>query len=303
VKARAELEVYRRFAGKLRDHPLRFWPITASNLRVMCKKKRALFIFYVPPTIGMIVGCFLVYVKFGGPQVLENSAGAEMGLPVQAISAQLDQMIQIRAQIFGIMAFQSFWSMLASIWFGSGLLCEDKRAGAHLLYFTRPITRLDYFLGKFLTFATLAGVGILVPGIVICLFAVFSSPEWSFLKQEWDLFFRVIAYTLVWVVGIGSVTLCASSIASRRVFALIGTTAFFLFSQGVAEVLRHVVDRRLGLLGLIDDITLVIGQSLFQQPVPDEFPSPAAAYAATAAFSALALFIVARRIRSWEVVG
>ena len=69
MKARAELEVYRRFAGRLRGHGPRFWPITASNVRVATKKKRALFIFYVPPAIGMIVGCFLVYVKFGGPQV------------------------------------------------------------------------------------------------------------------------------------------------------------------------------------------------------------------------------------------
>jgi ABC-type transport system involved in multi-copper enzyme maturation permease subunit len=303
VKARAELEVYRSFAGRLRDRRLRFWPITAANLRVMCKRKRALFVFYVPPAIGMIVGCFLVYVKFGGPQVLENSPGAEMGLPVAAISAQLDQMIQIRAQIFGIMNFQVFFSMLASIWFGSGLLCEDKRAGAHLLYFTRPITRLDYFLGKFLTFATLAGVGIFVPGIVICIFAAFSSPEWSFLEQEWDLFFRVTAYALLWVVAIGSVTLCISSLASRRVFALIGTTAFFLFSQGVAQVLGQVIDRRFHAIGVLDDFMFMIGPSLFEQPIMADFPSPGAAYVGIATISALALFIVARRIRSWEVVG
>ena len=302
MKARAELEIYRRFAGKLRSHPLRFWPITASNLRTMCKKKRALFIFYVPPTIGMIVGCFMVYVKFGGPDVLRNAVGPE-GIPVEVLSAQIDQLIQIRQRVFEIMQFQSFWSMLASIWFGSGLLCEDKRAGAHLLYFTRPITRLDYFLGKFLTFAVLAGIGILVPGIVICVFAAFSSPEWSFLKQEWDLFFRVTAYALVWVVGIGSITLCASSIASRRVFALIGTTAFLLFSQGVGTVLGHVVDRRLRLVGPLDTIWEVVGKSLFQQPISEDFPSVGAAYAATAGFSALALFVVSRRIRSWEVVG
>jgi hypothetical protein len=249
----------------------------------------------------MIVGCFLVYVKFGGSQVLRNAP--EMGLPAEMMAAQLDQMIQVRAQIFGIMAFQSFFSMLASIWFGSGLLCEDKRAGAHLLYFTRPLTRLDYFLGKFLAFAALAGVGVFVPGIVICLFAVFSSPEWSFLRHEWDLFLRVTAYALVWVVGIGSVTLCISSLASRRVFALIGTAAFFLFSQGVAEVLGELVDRRFRLLGLLDDITLVVGQSLFQQRIDEKLPSPGAAYAATAVFTALALLIVARRIRRWEVVG
>ena len=81
------------------------------------------------------------------------------------------------------------FALLATAWYGSGLFCEDRRAGAHQLYFARPITRLDYFLGKFLVAAFFGACAILVPALVICLVASFSSPEWSFLKEEGDLVF------------------------------------------------------------------------------------------------------------------
>ncbi len=302
MKARAELEIYRRFTGALRGHPLRFWPIVVANVRVACKKKRALFFFYVPPAIAMIVGCFLVYAKFAVEGAMEQGDfGA--GPPIQELLAmQATQLLEVRNQIYQILVVLIGFSLLASVWFGSGLLCEDRRAGAHLLYFTRPLTRLDYFAGKFLTAAFFSGAVVFVPGIVICVFATFTSPEWSFLKQEWDLFFRVTAYALVWVAGVGSITLCVSSLASRRVFALIGAFAFFMLSQGVAQVLGHLVDERFKLLSPLDNLE-VIARSLFKQFVGQDEPPLAAVWAALAATVALALLVVARRIRRWEVVG
>src|SRR6188508_2919932 len=92
------------------------------------------------------------------------------------------------------------FALLAVAWYGAGVLAEDRRLGAHLLYFARPLTRLDYFLGKFLTVAFFGALASLVPGLFICLVAAWSSPKWSFIREESDVLWQTCAYASIWIV-------------------------------------------------------------------------------------------------------
>ena len=139
----------------------------------------------------------------------------------------------------------SVFALFAVAWFGSGLLCEDRRVGAHQLYFSRPLTRIDYYLGKFLTVGFFGALAILVPGLVICFIASWSSPDWSFLKEEGDVVLRTIAYALVWIVVACSITLCSSSLFPRRSFALAGIVGFTMILEALSHILAEFVDQRL----------------------------------------------------------
>ncbi len=302
MKARAELEIYRRFAGKLRRRPLRFWPIVASNVRVSCKKKLPLLLLYVPPAIGTIVICFVVYAKFTLEGALEGE-GSEEGLPLAEMMAlQATKLFEVRNMIAQFMQGISGFALLAVAWYGSGLLCEDRRVGAHQLYFTRPLTRLDYFLGKFLTAATFAGLTVLVPGIVINIVAIVTSPDASFLKEQGDLLPRTILFASIWTVVVCSITLCASSLAPRRVFALVGIFAFFMLSEGIGQILGQVVAERYLALAPLEDLN-VVGKAILRHTGETAHIRPSLGWTALAATVALSLVCITRRIRRWEVVG
>jgi hypothetical protein len=84
--------------------------------------------------------------------------------------------------------------------------------------------------------------------------AAVSSPEWSFLKKEWDVILRAIAFSAVWTVVVSSLVLMASSLASRRSFALLGALGFVFLSTPVAAILGQFVDRSLYALALPADL-------------------------------------------------
>jgi ABC-2 type transport system permease protein len=247
--AQIHTEVYRPFQGELRAHPFRFWPLLTSGIRANVRKKLPLLVLYAPATIGTVIFSFIVYARFAAEaEMLSDSLGTGISLQKMLARRALEQavkLIEVRNQIIEFNQAMSMFALFAVAWFGSGLLCEDRRVGAHQLYFSRPLTRIDYYLGKFLTVGFFAALAILVPGLIICFIASWSSPEWSFLKEEGDVVLRTIAYALVWMVVTCSITLCSSSLFSRRSFALAGIVGFTMIFEALSHLLADFVDPRL----------------------------------------------------------
>ena len=235
--ARTNTELYRRFQGELRPRLFRFYPLLASGIRTALKKKIPMLILFVPPAIATVVFCFIVYGKYAVEEGAANTSGLR-GIAVGMASGAIH--IEVKQQIAEFINVMRAFFFLTVAWYGSGLLAEDRRLGAHLLYFARPITRLDYFLGKFLTAAFFGFLTLMLPGLLICFIAAWSSPEWSFLEEEGDLVWRTMAFSAIWIVFISSLVLAVSSLVPRKSFALIGVFGFSVMSFGMGGVLGHL---------------------------------------------------------------
>ena len=85
MKASTHTEIYRRFEGQLKPTPLRFLTITPSGIRLAFKRKLPALLLFLPTSIGAIVGCVLVYVKFSGLPGL----GGEQGETVAQMAGSL----------------------------------------------------------------------------------------------------------------------------------------------------------------------------------------------------------------------
>jgi ABC-type transport system involved in multi-copper enzyme maturation permease subunit len=304
--AETHLEVYRPFLGKLRDDPLRFWPLTTTGLRTALKQRKALFVLYLPALIVTVVLCFVVYIKFTAEGMLQGEDEKELGFEQQLVKgmvlAQAEQMLGVVNLILEFSKGMGGFALLAVAWFASGLFCEDKKAGAHQLYFARPITRFDYFLGKFLIAAFFAACAMLVPLLSVCIAAAICSPEWSFLKQEWDVFLRVIAFSCLWTVVASSLVLTASSLASRKSFALLGVFGFVMMSVPVAGILGEFVDKRLFALALLIDLD-ALAQEFFGRTDAGNPVSLSGALVAVSALLAICWSVIWLRLRRLEVVA
>ena len=132
--------------------------------------------------------------------------------------------------------------------------------------------------------------------------AAVSSPEWSFVKEEWDVFLRVIAFSLVWTTVVSSLVLLASSLAARKSFALLGTFAFVMLSGPVAGILHDVVDPRCVTLAILMDLE-VVATSLFGQVDENLQFSVGWSWAAITAFTLGAWAVIAWRLKRLEVVA
>jgi len=303
--AQIHTEVYRRFQGELRQHPLRFWPILTSGIRANVKKKRPLLILYAPATIGTVIFSFVVYAGFAAKQqMLPESMGTGMSLQkvlAQQALQQASQLLETRRQIIGFNEGLSIFGLFAVAWYGAGLLCEDRRVGAHQLYFARPLTRFDYFLGKFLTVGFFGLMAMLVPGLVICFIASWSSPDWSFLKEEGDVILRTIAYALVWTVVTGSIVLCSSSLFGRRSFAVAGIVGFSMVLEALAHILAEFVDPRILAFGPLVSLEKISGEIFGKVSHPELAASTS--WTVLVAVVVIATLVTGWRIRRLEVVA
>jgi len=309
MRAEAHLEVYRRFQGKLEEHRWRAWPIFDSGLRVALKQRKAMLFLFAPIVIATIVFSVVVYAKFvvdglqdDGPMGADAATSLESMAMQAVIQAQLGRLLEVVTWMIEFVKAMGFAATLLVAWFGSGLLCEDKKAGAHQLYFARPITRLDYFLGKFAIASFFSLCAILLPLLVISAVATFSSPEWSFLKQEWDLIPRAILYALVWTTTIVSLVLLASSLAPRRSFAMIGVFAVVLLSEAASGLLGNLIDPAFFALGIVNDLNALC-YHIFDKPVIGPDIPAGLAWTSVGLTVGTSWLVIAARIRRMEVVA
>lgn len=298
--ARTETDVYRRFDGELRSRPLRFLPITLADFRIATRKKLPLLIFFGPPAIATIVFSFLVYLKFSA-EALSQAPDFDRRAAMAASLA--GQLIEVRQQIVEFTRSMQMFALLAITWYGAGLIAEDRRLGAHLLYFSRPLTRLDYFLAKFLTAASFGAFAVLVPGVVICTVAAFSSPEWSFVKEEGEVLWMTPLYTGLWIVVITSIVLAVSSLVKRKNYALAGVFALFMLNGAAAGILSEALGQNgLRRISLVEDF-LRIGEWMYELPTRGRDWSVESAFAVVIGTLLLALAVIALRLRKLEVVA
>jgi len=304
--ASTHTEIYRRFDGELQPHPVRWMPLFQSQLRVWTRAKLPLIVLYAPPAIAGIILSFVVYSRFQletltGPGLVGDGLDAGTAIAVGMARAMVETLLEVRNLIMQANMWTQLGALLAVAWFGGGLIAEDRRLGAHLLYFSRPMTRLDYFIGHFLTVGTFGLLAVLTPGLLICLVASFSSPDFAFVKEEWDVILATIGYALVTVTLLTSIALAVSCLVDRKSFALVGIVGLFAGSELTAQVLSELIDPRFQLLGLGRNVVR-LGDWMFSGQLNFTWDPWHSVYV-VAAWIAASLAVLWWRLRTLEAVG
>jgi ABC-2 type transport system permease protein len=92
------------------------------------------------------------------------------------------------------------------------LISRDLRSRAWLIYFSRPISRLDYLLGKCAVVATFLLAITALPALFLYLLGVSLSPSVESMTSTWMLPLRIVGATLVLVVPTTVLSVCLSSL-------------------------------------------------------------------------------------------
>ena len=171
------------------------------------------------------------------------------------------------------------------------LIARDIRSKAFLLYFSRPIGKLDYLLGKFFIPATFIMLVSTLPAMALYLFAILMSPDLSVFWSTWDVPLRILAGTVALVLPTVSLALMFSSLTQETRFASFGWFASFALGHGAwlaivfstalkkgmampldPAILEDPEVKRWGLLSLYNNIgdvqSWVFGFSTWQEITP-----------------------------------
>jgi ABC-2 type transport system permease protein len=218
---------YRHWNGELKPYTsTRWWVITKSELKLLSSRKWVRLVVAIPPAIYILVHSVLIYIV---NQITEAQ------LPLQ-IDARFFNQFLLRVEPVPSGLFIG----LIGIFGGAGLIANDLRHNALQLYLSKPISWVDYLIGKLAVMVILLSCLTLLPGVLLFIEHLFLVDDSTFLRENYWIFFSIILYSLVIIVPLSLVILTLSSLTSNARYAAIGFGAILVGTPLVYQILREM---------------------------------------------------------------
>lgn len=114
---------------------------------------------------------------------------------------------------------QGFLMVLLVGLIAPSLIARDMRSRAFLLYFSRPLDRFDYILGKSAIVWAYLALVTTVPALALYALGVALSPDLGVVVETWDLPLRILAASVCLIVPTTSVAMAFSSLTTETRYA------------------------------------------------------------------------------------
>ncbi|MFO0975287.1 MAG: ABC transporter permease subunit [Planctomycetaceae bacterium] len=244
---------YRNWTGEFEPAGNRWTVIAEIGIRrawLSSWLRRVLFFAWVP---GVLMGFMIFMYEQSNADVHSFSRGAFAGLAQVLLQPQSISDGNVQSRISELLTKKeedpgrqrhAFWSLLLLSLFKRSqpfiliplvglvappLISQDFRSRAFLLYFSRPITRLQYVMGKAATILFYLTIITLLPALLLFVTGLALSPGLEVLKATWDLPFRSLACTCVIVIPSTAIALMLSSLTTESRYASFAWFAIWIF--------------------------------------------------------------------------
>jgi len=214
---------YHQWEGELQTPKTPWMPIFLSGIRMVFKRKFAKLLF-ITSCLPFVFFLIVIYI----------STRPELEMFKDAVKFLTDD----RMVFDSIMSNGPtiFLLMLMGIFFGSDLISGDIQSRSFPLYFSRPLERKDYLLGKYAILMFYYLLFTLVPGLVLVLFKVIFTGKILFTPR----FIAALILTPVLTsIFLASLTLVISSLSGNSKYSRIMLILLFYMATPVTAILSH----------------------------------------------------------------
>jgi ABC-type transport system involved in multi-copper enzyme maturation permease subunit len=215
-------QTYRHWKGTLKSQTFRWWIITKEGLKIILKNKLFLLFIMAPPIIVFLVHGAIIY-----------------GVNVYGRLANLNV---INPNFFyRFIMQQTFFIAVICVFAGSGLISNDLKYNALQFYFSKPLNRMSYLVGKFVLIILLMCFITLAPGIILFIENGLLSNLSYFLEDIW-LLGAIVLYCFIVIIPTGLLILALSSTTKNSRYAGIIFISILVGTPILGETLREVLD-------------------------------------------------------------
>lgn len=238
---------YRHWEGTFKSHTFRWWIITREGLRIILRRKLFIIFIMAPPIIQFFVFGAIIYgVNVYGSLFNLNIVNAEF--------------------FFKFLNRQIFFIVLICIFGGSGLMANDLKNNALQLYFSKPLTRLDYLLGKFAIIIVLMAFLTTVPGVILFMENAVISEGTTFIRGNYWLLGSIILYSFIIIIPTGLLVLALSSVTRNSRYSAISFVAILIVTPAFSEILENAVKIKSAVFVSYWSNMRILGERLFDLP-------------------------------------
>ncbi len=315
---------YRNYDGPLGSTRNRWWAIAKMSIKLAFKKKM-LWVFTAFSAwyyFGMV---FILFIM----DQMATQTGGRPGRPnmIEEFFARIiwkDQFVHGLG--FGQMLF-----LIMSLFLGAGTLANDTRANALLVYLSKPVSKLDYIIGKWFGVFLPLLLTMLIPSLFFFFYGAMSYRERGFFSQDPWLILKLLAICPVCAAFHASIVIGFSSMFNQGRLAGASYAGLYFLTNFFTQLMVFTVmagsGRRGGSLpegivaltqklfyASVDGLNIGLAKAIFgtagspyfgidsrapMVPSPPLIPTMAIMLAVSFGF----IFVAWRRIRAVEVVG
>ena len=278
---------YRRYGG-LKTRTGTAWTVIArAGIRNMFAQ-RAFLGLLLAAWVPFLVRVVMVYVAYAAGSIPQ--AGFFKPTP------------ETFRGVLGPNGVEGLLMFVITVYVGSGLIANDRRANAPQIYLSKPLTRAEYVFGKLAILMTFLLLVTWIPAIVLLIVQIAFAGNFTFLKDNRFLFLAITVFAFIEATVLSLTILALSSLSnSGRYVGILYTTVLF-FTQDIYGVLSAVTrSTQLSWISFPANLAQV-GDVIFRLPPKYATPWPVSLLMILGLIAVSAL-ILERRVRGIEVVA
>jgi ABC-2 type transport system permease protein len=195
---------------------------------------------------------------------------------------------------------QGALASLLTAFVGPMLVSPDLAHGAMPLYFSRPFSRTEYVAGKMCVLLFLLSLITWIPGLA--LFVVGASlAGWDWAVANLWVAEAIVLGLLAWLIVLSLIGLALSAWVKWKLAAGALVLGVFFAGAGFGAAINSVLRTHYGTLIDLDQVVRIVWSDLFRYDSGAEIPVTTA-WTVLGVVCALCLWLLARRVRAFEVV-
>jgi ABC-2 type transport system permease protein len=232
---------YQHWTGPLSGHAWRWLTIARHGVRVQAGNRwvrMCLILAMLPAVVLSLVLILWGLFEQQSPMVMPIMAFFRIPGLDQMMNAPVDYRTAVWSMsYYYFFMVEIFLAMILVVLIGPGLISQDLRFNAIPLYYSRPLRRIDYFLGKLgVIGACLAGV-VVLPALLAFAMGLLFSLDFAVIKDEWRTVGGSVLYGVIILLSAGTLMLALSSLSRNSRYVAMMWVGLWIISNVLAGVL------------------------------------------------------------------
>jgi ABC-type transport system involved in multi-copper enzyme maturation permease subunit len=285
---------YTPWQGTLNPRWMRNWAILRHHLLGIFRKGHRP---WTMPTRIFILIAFLASLSDAGMTLLSGLVGSSEFHSLFGVSRD-----NLYGHVLGFFPRNVlYYPIIAALLVGS-VISEDREHGTSALYFSRPVSRVDYVGMKFVSVSLIQALVVLGSYILYFLAEVVAYGRgWAWMVDVFPMFLAGFVAGLLLIITYTSIGLSLSSVSAGRFFPGIGLLAIVFGSKTLASIVKNLFGREILYLTSPYDCVAHVGQAIIGTQTTYDQYSWTYSLLALVVMNALALYVLASRVASMEV--
>lgn len=278
--------VYRPYEG-VRTSTKNRWMVVARYALAEALAAKRTIVLLVAAAFPLLGGAVIIY--------LHHNLEA-----IKILELPLKSLVPIDAKFFfWILTIQCYIAFLLTASTGAKVLVNDLRDNALPLYLSRPLTRVEYVLGKAAALATLTSLVTWVPSLLLVGLQMTLEPSW--IAGNWWIAPAIFVGAWTAIPLFAVVCLAVAAVLRRRAASEAAFVAMFFVIPLIARVIDQFLHADWWIRFFVPAIFESLWTPLFRLQQSNGL-SAGGALVSLAVALALASTVLLRRVRAWEIV-